>query len=241
MMFDKDEIMAMAMDSDNAQDGVILGLLFDGLSHKNEFEELTELTKDNINIDEENQEIILEDRVIPISTETAILVNRALDEDTYVSINGETSRKYKIADGINVLRGLRGKNKVKGQIISQRLLRIADVFEYPYLNATTVSYSGQLHLAKELLDSGMELDNAVSMVLQRFGIDDDSTARFSLKQRVMMDLAGKEIPLSQEYFWTREWQGEMEESKKDIEEERYKRFYNVEELFGDLDSDEDDN
>ena len=89
-------------------------------------------------------EIILEDRNVPISTETAILVRRALDEDKYVSITGEKARKYKIAEGDNVLRGLRGKNKVKGQIISQRLLRIADTFEYPYLNATTVSYSGQL-------------------------------------------------------------------------------------------------
>ncbi|MGG0277816.1 hypothetical protein [Bacillus rhizoplanae] len=87
----------------------------------------------------------------------------------------------------------------------------------------------------------MELDNAVSMVLQRFGIDDDSAARLSLKQRVMMDLAGKEIALSQEYFWTQEWQGKMEESQKDIEEGRYKRFGNVGDLVRDLDSDEQDN
>ncbi|MGR5954322.1 phage lytic cycle repressor MrpR family protein [Bacillus paranthracis] len=129
MIFDKDEIMEMAMSADNAQDGVILGLLFDGLSHKNEFEELTELTKDDINMDTENQEIILEDRNVPISTETAILINRALkQDDVYVSITGEKARKYKIAEGDHVLRGLRGKNKVKGQIISQRLLRIADTF-----------------------------------------------------------------------------------------------------------------
>lgn len=44
MMFDKDEIMDMAMSADNAQDGVILVLLFDGVSHKNEFDELINLT-----------------------------------------------------------------------------------------------------------------------------------------------------------------------------------------------------
>lgn len=239
MMFDKDEIMEMAMSADNAQDGVILGLLFDGVNHKNEFDELINLTEDNI--DEENQEIILEDRIIPMSTETSILVNRALKEDGYVSIKGETARRYKIADGINILRGLRGKNKVKGQIISQRILRIAEIFDYPYLNATTISYSGQLHHTKKLLDGGMELDNVVSMVLQRFGIDDDSAAKFSLKQMIVKELNGEEIPMSQEYFWTQEWQGKMEESQKDIEEGRYKRFDNVGDLVRDLDSDDNEN
>lgn len=185
MIFDKDEIMEMAMSADNAQDGVILGLLFDGLSHKNEFEELTELTKDDINMDTENQEIILEDRNVPISTETAILIRRALDEDKYVSITGEKARKYKIAEGDNVLRGLRGKNKVKGQIISQRLLRIADTFEYPYLNATTVSYSGQLHLAKELIEEkGVNINNAIIAVLKRFALPINNSSQFTLRNRI---------------------------------------------------------
>lgn len=135
-----------------------------------------------------------------MSAETAILVRKALEENIYVNIKGETSRRYKIAEGINILRGLRGK--VKGQFISQRILRIAEIFDYPYLNVTTVSYSGQLHLAEQLLDSGMELDNVVSMVLQRFGIDDDSTAKFSLKKRIIMELAGTDISDSQEYFYS---------------------------------------
>ncbi|WP_179191755.1 hypothetical protein [Bacillus thuringiensis] len=190
--------MDMAMGADKAQDGVMLGLLFDGLSHENEFRELINLTEDNI--DEENQQIVLENRTIPMSAETAILVRKALEEDVYVNIQGETSRKYKIAEGENVLRGLRGR--VKGQFISQRILRMAEIFDYPYLNATTVSYSGQLHLAKQLLDSGMELDNVVSMVLQRFGIDDNSAVRFSLKKRIIMELAGTDISDSQEYFYS---------------------------------------
>ncbi|PGA35143.1 hypothetical protein [Bacillus wiedmannii] len=238
-MFDKDEIMDMAMNADNPQGSVILVLLFDGVSHQSGFDELINLAEDNI--DEENQQIVLENRTIPMSTETVILVRKALEENVYVNIKDETSRRYKIADGINILRGLRGKAKVKGQIISQRILRMAEIFDYPYLNATTVSYSGQLYYTKQLLESGVGLDNAVSMVLQRFGIDEDSVARFSLKQRVMMDLAGEEIPLSQEYFWTQKWQEKIEENQKDIAEGSYKRFNNVEELFRDLDSDGDDN
>ncbi|HDX9578406.1 TPA: hypothetical protein ROX88_001937, partial [Bacillus pseudomycoides] len=63
MIFDKGKIMDMAMSAGNVQDGVILGLLFDGVSHKNEFEELINLTKDNV--DEENKEIVLGNRVVP--------------------------------------------------------------------------------------------------------------------------------------------------------------------------------
>ena len=101
------------MHSDNAQDGVILGLLFDGLSHRNEFEELTNLTKDQVDFD--NCEIELEDRVIPISHQTRTLIRHALDQDRkYVSINGETVRNYNIAKGNNIIRGVRNKSKVKG-------------------------------------------------------------------------------------------------------------------------------
>ncbi|SMQ78375.1 hypothetical protein SAMN05444673_3395 [Bacillus sp. OV166] len=181
-IFDKEEIMEMAMDSDNAQDGVILALLFDGISHKNEFEELRNLTLDNIN--EDNQQIILSDRTIPMSTETSVLVKKAIKDDTYVSIKGETSRKYKIAQGTNLLRGLRGKVQVKGQIVSQRILRIAEIFDYEYLNATTISYSGQIHYAIDLINNGINIDESTSIIINRFGINDNPASRFYLKTRI---------------------------------------------------------
>ncbi len=184
MIFDKDEIMDLALNSDNPQDGVILGLIFDGLSHKNEFEELTNLTKDDI--DFENKLIKLEDRVVPMSHETKMLVQDALEQDrVYISITGETSRKYKIAEGVNVIRGLRGRAKVKGQIISQRILRIAEIFGHEYLNATSISYSGQLHFAKTLIEDGkMSVDEAIPLVLERFGIPNNSSSHFYLKNRI---------------------------------------------------------
>lgn len=182
MIFDKDEIMEMAMNSDNAQDGVILGLLFDGVSHKNEFEELIELTINDI--DFEQQEIKFTDRTVPMSTETAILVRKAYEEEIYVSVKGESSRKYKIAEGLNILRGLRGKAKVKSQIINQRILRIKEIFDYPYLNATQVAYSGQINFAKELMEDGMTLDEVVPVVMERFSIPSNESSRFYVKTRI---------------------------------------------------------
>lgn len=200
MIFSKDEIMAMAMGADNAQDGVILGLLFDGVSHKNEFYELANLTKQDVhNIDGTDRSMTLKsldkstgeisEREIPMSYETAILVKGALDQDVkYTSTtskdNVSTTRNYKIAEGNHVLRGLRGKATVKGQIVSQRILRIADINDEKYLNATTVSYSGQLHYADELLEAGHGLEDVIEKVLNRFAIPNNLSSQFYLRTRI---------------------------------------------------------
>lgn len=184
MIFDKQEIMEMAMNTDNPQDGVIIGLLFDGLSLKNEFEELTNLTEGQCDLD--NKVItISEDRKIEISTETAILVRQALEQDqVYLSITGDKARKYKIADGLNVIRGLRGKAKVKGQIINQRILRIKEIFDYKYLTATSVSYSGQIHMAKKLFEKGLNMEEVIEEVLKNFGIPSNASSQFYMRSRI---------------------------------------------------------
>ncbi|WP_312471248.1 hypothetical protein [Neobacillus sp.] len=192
MIFDRDEIMEIAMNSDNPQDGVVVALLFEGLSHKNEFEELTNLVKQDVDLDEktitvnrENEEGEKKDYKIPISHETKILVEGSINQEKYISIKGESTRKYKIAEGINVLRGLRGKAKVKAQIISQRILRIAEIYDYSYLNATIISYSGQIYHAKKMMgEAGMTLDEVVSIILERFGVPDNPSSRHYLKTRI---------------------------------------------------------
>lgn len=147
-IFDKDEIMAMAQDADNAQDGVIVALLFDGVSHKDEFKELINLKKQDINF--EKGIIKLEDREISMSHETKMLVEDALDQTRqYVCIIGDISHSYKIAEGDNVLRGLNGVALVNQKIISERLQKIEEKFAYENLNAETISYSGQLYFRRK--------------------------------------------------------------------------------------------
>jgi len=245
-MFKARKIYEIAVSTPNAQDGVILAFTFDGLNVKNDCRELIHLKTKHV--DFENNVINVygdmldvtnpKTRQVSISEHTKRLIEKALEQKGYASVEGE---KVGLVESDYVLRGIRNDAQVNWEEIHQRIARVAKTTGYEYLNATTVSYSGQLHYTKQLLDSGVELDNAVSMVLQRFGIDDDNAARFSLKQTIAMELNGEEIPMAQIYFWTHEWHGKMEESKKDIEEGRYKRFDNVEELVRDLDSDEDDN
>jgi integrase len=195
MILNRDTIMEMALSSDNAQDGVLLGLLFDGVSHKNEFEELTTLTIDKIDFDKKL--INLDGRTIPISPETKKLIEGSLDQERkYISTYGNSIRNYTIAEGNNVLRGLRGKNIVKGQIVSQRILRIAELNDYEYLNATTVSYSGQLHYAKQLIEKeNNTVENAIDKILHRFGIPINTSSQFYLKGRIEKHLEQLSVPV----------------------------------------------
>jgi hypothetical protein len=188
MIIPKAELLDRAMSADNPQDGVIIALLTDGVSHKNEFEELIELTIDDV--DRTNGVINFPDRKVPISHETSILIRDAYRQEKYISFSedGESSRKYKIADGINILRGLRGKAKVKAQIIHQRLMRLRDNYsnkeDNQYFNATTISYSGQVHRVNELIEEGNSIDKAVEQTLVQFAIPVNETSKFYLKERV---------------------------------------------------------
>jgi len=188
MIIPKEELLERAMSADNPQDGVIIALLTDGVSHKNEFEELIELTIDDV--DRTNGVINFPDRKVPISHETSILIRDAYRQEKYISFSedGESSRKYKIADGINILRGLRGKAKVKAQIIHQRLMRLRENLsnkdDNQYFNATTISYSGQVHRVNELITEGYSIDKAVEQTLVQFAISVNETSKFYLKERV---------------------------------------------------------
>jgi len=182
LYFKKNEIMKIAKECENAQDGIILGLLFDGLSYKNGFQEIRELTQRDIVI--ESNEINLENRVVIMSNETAFLLKNAIVEDTYFSIIGEKTRKYRIASGENIVRGIRKQSKVNGQIINQRLIRVSKYFSYDYLNGLYIVYSGQIHNVLELLSSGVDMDKALELVLERYGFPVNSYSKFYLKNRI---------------------------------------------------------
>jgi predicted SprT family Zn-dependent metalloprotease len=89
MYFTKNEIDVLTQYAENSQDGVILSLIFDGISHNNVFIELRntrlqDVDQDNmvINVpelhDEETGET-LPMRQVPISGETLKMIERAMD------------------------------------------------------------------------------------------------------------------------------------------------------------------
>lgn len=182
----KEKVIEITDELENSQDAVILGLIFEGLSNKNEFEELINLKKDALIRKEDGSfDVILTDRCISLSSETTNLVEEALNQLYYTSSSGKGSREYKLTQGENVLRGLRGKEKVTSQLINQRLMRIKELTKVDYLNATSLVYSGQLHLAEELIIKKRKtLEEAVPYILNRFGSPDNEASRFYFKKRI---------------------------------------------------------
>ncbi|BCC09519.1 MULTISPECIES: tyrosine-type recombinase/integrase [Bacillus cereus group] len=185
MIFPRKAIMSIANDAENPQDGVILALIFDGVSNRNEFEELINLTEDDIDFDD--KVIHLENREVKMSQNTATLVKNAIKEPKYQSTSVEgATREYKLAESEYILRGLRNNKQIKWQNISQRIIRLSEQFGWEKsLTATNISYSGQLYMAEELINNqGMGIEQAISIIIERFGINNNPSSQFYLRKRI---------------------------------------------------------
>ncbi len=195
MILTQSDIYGFGRYAENAQDSVILNLLFDGVSHKRKFIELRNIRRQDVNedtltihvpelVDEDTGEL-LPPRTVPISKETLQMIHAAIKETKYTSVTGKTSRSYKIAESDYIVRGLRNNYQIKWENISQRMIRIADLEDNPYLNATNIAYSGQVHYTNELMQTqGQSVNEACRNIMKRFNISDNNAAFFSLKARV---------------------------------------------------------
>lgn len=195
MFFSKHDINTLAEYAENAQDGVILNLIFDGISHKNKFIELINLKIDDvdfdnmvINVPELTDTVtgeIFPPRQVPMSESTARTIRQAMNfEEKYVSLNGNSSRRYAIAQSEYILRGLRKNYQIKWENVNQRILRIANINDEEFLNATNIAYSGQVHYAKEQMQAGYSMDEAIRYVINRFNMSDNTSTYFYIKHRL---------------------------------------------------------
>ncbi|WP_273854020.1 HNH endonuclease [Guptibacillus spartinae] len=193
-LFTAGEIMNIAMGADNAQDGVVLALLFEGLNNKKTFQELINLKYKDVDFD--RNEIHLTDRTITITPKTAKLITNAYTQDEYLSVNGDKVRRYKMEKAGFILKGIRGEKQVKPERISQAIIRLAKIAGIKNLRATNVVYSGQNHYAKSLLrEKGVmkgftrnDLRETASRTLRYFGIPVNSNAENNFLLRLENDL-----------------------------------------------------
>lgn len=191
---DKEEVYTIARKASNAQDGVIVALLFEGLNNRKkgnqEYSELVNIKPEHVDfdntsikiVDEENGEV--ERTIDNISDEALSIISKAIDEKIYYSAKGENVRKYKLSYSEYILKGLRGSGKINWRNINQRILRMSELFELEYFNATSIMYSGQLHYAKQLKSYGHHIDDIIIKTLERFGMNINSASIFYLKKRL---------------------------------------------------------
>lgn len=178
--FTKEEIFGMALQLPNAQDGVLLALLFKGVDYRDEFKELCSLTIHNVM----EGYLVLHNRTILLDERTLTLIHRANEEEFYKSMKGDSERKYKLTPSPLIARGVRERVEADGKLILQRLVRVQKYFDYPKLNATNISLSGQVHVAKEELKKGRNMTEALDGVIKRFNLQDNATKRHTLELKI---------------------------------------------------------
>lgn len=146
----------------NAQDALIFRLLFEGFNGK-KLNELTDLTIDNV--DENNNMVYIKNRnkEIPVSTRCVELIKEAYNEDRYEKNNGYTEDfpsnllpHVQLARNKYILRNcitrLKDYNKpVDSFTIYRRNDLIKDMWGAHYLNPKSLMYSGMLYMAYQII------------------------------------------------------------------------------------------
>jgi len=181
-LYRKDEIDKIVDGCVNAQDAVIIQLIFEGAFGTKDFDELLNLTKDSI-ISERG--LLLKDgsseRVLNVSEKCINLVQKALQETRYYKKNGnpkETLKSKPDAELIQndyVLRNVKTRTKHNEKadsfLIRRRLDTIREFFDLKIFTAYTIRNSGMLWMAKQLYDKYGQLGkNQYEEICERFNI-----------------------------------------------------------------------
>lgn len=183
LFLSEDEIIELEDSLVNAQDKVILRLIFEGaLGYKNS--ELINLTFRDIDWD--NNKIKVKDdktneiREITVSDRCLRLIESALNEKEYQPKNGTVEIKrgvFKVLDGEYVIRNTRtgdvGSEDGKGDThtIYRRMNMMKEFFGYPYLTPKNLRASGMLKMGKDLYERDGKLENEqLAEIAQQFGV-----------------------------------------------------------------------
>jgi hypothetical protein len=178
LYFSEEEIDQMTDELPNAQDQVIVQLLFEGVfGYK--LSELSNLHYYDINWN--TNEIELKDerkeekRTIKVSDKCIRLIKSAYQELTYSSFGGKKDRELTLMESDYILKNIasgRTKNKhgVDNHTIYRKLTSISEYFNYPYLTAKSIFRSGMIKMAKDLfIEEGKLETEQLYKIAERFG------------------------------------------------------------------------
>jgi integrase len=167
---------------ENAQDAIILLLLFEGVKG-DAFAEILQLREQDVDMN--TCELTLTNldqsvRKIAVNIRTIQLIQSALSEKEYLKLNGEASHATKnayttLVSNEYVIRSSITRNEnvyvADKFIIYRRLTVLSKVLNEPMLNASMIERSGMLHMAKFLLDRDGKLEREqYEQISERFNI-----------------------------------------------------------------------
>lgn len=209
-LFSKKEIMQIEDACVNAQDAVILRLLFEGASGKKELAEIRNLKREHV--DFENRILTLIDfdgseRQLEVSQRCVDFIEKALKQERYWKRNGEMEvtgdrrpREYNdLVMNNYVIRASITRtdsfNKPSGiAVIHRRLQTLGEVLGFPYLNPKNVTNSGMLYMAKNLyMETGKLAKEEYQQIADRFGVKDPYTIRAYITEENLERVYGDEL------------------------------------------------
>lgn len=173
-------------ETENAQDGVIFALLFEGVYGEG-LSELRNLKKSDVDgnrihlTDESGEQ-----RSILVSSECISIVNEAAQQEEYfktiLADDGKVhAEKYELYDSEFVLRLIDRKgaeDQISAQAIRQRFKKIKDFYKNHYLTPSSVRLSGMIdmarHIVKERNLSSIEdlTTEHYQLINRQFGLDE---------------------------------------------------------------------
>jgi site-specific recombinase XerC len=180
ILFSKYEIQDMQKKMVNAQDKVILQLLFEGVNGHG-LSELLNLTQSDV--DQANQILKLNDdkygkRSVKVSEKCLTFVMEALNQTHYQNKNGTSmgnNPELPLVKNNYVLRTattrVQNFKRADKHLIYRRISTIADFFGYKYLTAKNIEKSGMIAFAVVLYLERKKLDNLeLSIIGNQFGV-----------------------------------------------------------------------
>ncbi|MCM3161021.1 site-specific integrase [Metabacillus litoralis] len=139
----------------NAQDAVILYLIFEGVFG----EALSELLNLSINdIDFDNNVLFLQDdfsnkRELKVTSQCIRIIRQAMSEKEYHGRNGE-GRTVKLVDNEFIIRSADTRSTSPGKanrhLVYRRITTVSEHFDYPYLTAKSIQKSGMIKMGRDL-------------------------------------------------------------------------------------------
>lgn len=182
----------------NAQDAVIFRLLYEGVKGT-KYEEIVNLRVEDC--DFENNKLTLtrdngDTRIIEVSEKTMDSIKEAIEQKEYYLENGNRILKdgsfdtrtiefshYVVKPAVKT--GRRNKNTDKEKIaaigINNRVSKITEMLDKPFLNPSTIFYSGMLHKLRDIKEQkDLTKEDYINMCL-KYGMKESRW--FDLKER----------------------------------------------------------
>jgi integrase len=180
------ELKEIEKDLVNAQDAVILYLLFEGVNGEGS-SEILNLKKQDVDFDT-NEVKLLEvkkngekrERTIKVSDTCLRIIWQAINDMTYKNRNGNAQNprggaEIELVNNDYVVRSVNRRVKdtnapADKHTLFRRITMISEEFDLPYLTMKNIERSGMIKMAKDLYEQEGELDTPqLSKVAEHFG------------------------------------------------------------------------